>query len=163
LGTVAADVQSRATPDAAPGARYAMKVGEDTIFRLSEKHLPLLSKGANDFRSKTLVSLDVTKLDAINLTTGGETLRLRRATLKPDASSAADWALYTDSRAKAGAQNSQVQKLIDALNRVAVKDGTAFLDDDAAQRKWFGTEPIDLGLDKPHAEIAVWLEGLDRD
>jgi len=32
---------------------------------------------------------------------------------------------------------------------VALADAKGFLDDDAKQRAWFGTEPIDLGLDKP--------------
>lgn len=162
LEPLGVEVEAKAKPEAGAGARFAMKVGEDAIFRLSDKALAPLMKGANEFRAKNLLALDATKVDAVNVASGGETLRLRRGALKADASVPADWQLYTDSRAKVAAQNSQVQKLVDALNRVAVRDASAFLDDDAAQRKWFGAEPVDLGLDKPHAEIQLWLEGLER-
>ncbi|HMP03603.1 MAG TPA: hypothetical protein PKC45_13990, partial [Gemmatales bacterium] len=71
--------------------------------------------------------------------------------------------LFTDSRARVKAHPGTVQKLLDALNKIELGSAAGFLDDEPRQRAWFGTEPVDLGLDQPQAEIAIWYEGLVRD
>lgn len=144
-------------------ARFAMKVGDDAIVRLSEKQLEPLRKAANELRAKNLVALDASQIDAIDLLAHGETLRFRRANLKPDASQPAEWFIYSDSRARVPAQGSKVRELIDALNKVTAKDANAFLEDPEDQRRWFGAETVDLGLNKPQAEVTLWLAGLQRD
>lgn len=142
---------------------FARRLGEDAIVRLPARFIAVLERSADEFRIKALAKIDVSKVDAVNLTTGGETLRFRRPVMKADGSSPAEWDLYTDSRARVKAHPGSVQKLLDALTKVAVRDAKSFLDDDPRQRAWFGNEPIDLGLDKPQAEIVLWTEGLSRD
>lgn len=142
---------------------FARRLGEDAVVRLPARFITILERPADEFRIKALAKIDVAKVDAVNLTTGGETLRFRRPVMKADGSSPAEWDLYTDSRARVKAHPGSVQKLLDALNKVAVRDAKSFLDDDPRQRAWFGNEPIDLGLDKPQAEIVLWTEGLPRD
>jgi hypothetical protein len=142
---------------------YARRLGEDAVVRLPARFITILERKADEFRVKALAKLDVPKVDAVNLTAAGETLRFRRLVMKADGTSPSEWDLFTDSRARVKAHPGTVQKLLDALNKLAVKDSKAFLDDDARQRAWFGTEPIDLGFDKPQAEIVVWQEGLPRD
>jgi hypothetical protein len=166
LAPAVAGYQARAKQDEDAGAYYAKLADDDTVVRIEAKALKALEKKPDDLRAKTVVKIDPTKVDAINVTAAGETLRLRRPNLKVEGSATAatsEWDLFTDSRAKTRTHLDTVTKLIDALNKVEVAGPQAFLDDDAKQRAWFGTEPIDLGLDKPQAEIAVWQEAIKRD
>lgn len=142
---------------------FARRLGEDAVVRLPARFITVLERKADEFRVKALAKIDTPKVDAVNLTSAGETLRFRRLVMKADGSSASEWDLFTDSRARVKAHPGGVQKLLDALNKLGVKDSKAFLDDDARQRAWFGAEPIDLGFDKPQAEIVIWYEGLPRD
>ncbi len=161
--------------DAAP--YFARMKNEDpvaqSVVRIDGKHLKNLDKKADELRSRHVARIDVSKTDAINLApqppspdrrggqggeVAGETLRLRR----PDLKGPASWDLWTDKHGKVKTHLNVVPDLIDAINKVELKDAKAFLDNPAKEREWFGMDPIDLGLDKPQAEITIWLEGLQR-
>ncbi len=157
--------------DAAP--YFAQLKNEESVVRIDGKHLKNLDKKADELRSRQIARIDVFKTDAINLTphppspdrrggqggeVAGETLRLRRPELKGPAS----WDLWTDKSGKVKTHLNIVPDLIDAINKVELKDAKAFLDNPAKEREWFGIDPIDLGFDKPAAEIDIYLEGLQR-
>ncbi len=149
---------------------YAMKQGENSIMRLRSPQdagtwplLAALDKKVDDLRSRQLLQLEVAKLDAIDLATGGDKLRLRRPVMKADGSSPADWQIHSDQRAKTPAHLPTIESLINACNRAALHDARGFLDDETRQKAWFGNDPINLGLDQPLAEITFWLEALVRD
>jgi hypothetical protein len=224
LGSAAA-LAVREKEDQESGALHAKLATDNTIVRIDAKHLKLFDKKADELRSRHLAKIEVEKTDAINLTTGGETLRFRRPELKvalpvtfsprpfggegsgvrgatglgwnnvphslnlqferpggaggmpfgppprtpaTPAPAPADWDLYTDSRAKVKTHLDTIPRLIDALNKIELKDTKAFLDETLKQREWFGKDekgndvPIDLGLDKPQAEIWIWQEGIKR-
>jgi hypothetical protein len=137
---------------------YARLAGDDSVIRIPSRVLPPVQKTLDELRSKVLAKVDIAKVDAANLMSGGETLRFRR----PDLQGAAEWDLYADNKGKVKTQPQTVQDLLDALAKVEIKDTKAFLDDDAKIRAWFGGETIELGLDKPQAELTVWQEGLAR-
>jgi hypothetical protein len=142
-----------------PAYYYARLAGDNSIIRISAKNLPYLQKAADDLRLKSLAKIDNSKVDAINLNSGGEALRLRR----PDLKAAAEWELFANGKNKVMAQMGVVQNLLDAIGKIEIKDAKAFLDDDGKIKSWFGTDTIDLGLDKPQAELLLWQEGLQRD
>jgi hypothetical protein len=157
LGPLAVEAAQSKTDKESAGAYFAKRADDNAIVRI------------DDFRNKHLVKIDGTKADAINMTAKGETLRLRRPLLKVTggASSAPEWDLYSDSRAKVKAHPNSVTQLVDDLNKVAVNDSKGFLDSDEKQRAWFvdkdgKPEPIDLGLDKPQAEVSIWLDAIER-
>lgn len=169
LGPIAAEAARAKNDKDAGGAYFAKRADDSAIVRIDGKHIKTLEKTVDDFRNKHLVKIDGTRADAINMTAKGETLRLRRPLLKVagGAASAPEWDLYSDSRAKVKSHPNSVTQLIDDLNKVAVNDGKGFLDSDDKQRAWFvdkdgKPEPIDLGLDKPQAELAIWLDGIER-
>jgi hypothetical protein len=138
---------------------YARLAGAQEVVRISAKNLAYFQKNADELRSKSLAKLDNSKVDAVNLTHGGEALRLRRLNLQ----GAAEWELFEQGKANVKAQPQIVQNLLDALAKIEIKEAKAFLDDDAKIKAWFGADTIDLGLDKPQAELTVWQEGLARD
>lgn len=142
-----------------PTHYYARLAGDKTIVRISAKHLPLLKKTADELRTKSIAKLDNSKVDAVTLNTQGETMRIYR----PDLKGAASWDLYTDNRARVKSQPQAIQNLLDAVSKIQLSDSKSFLDDDAKLKAWFGTKPIDLGLDKPQAELSIWQDGILRD
>jgi hypothetical protein len=164
----------REKQDQDQGGFYAKLADDNTVVRIDAKHVKLFDKNVDDLRSKRLAHVDANKTDAIDLTSGGETLRFRRPELKVStgtstAPAPASWDLYTDTRAKVKSHLDTVQRLVDAFNQIELRDGKAFLDDTARQREWFGKDekgndvPIDFGLDKPQAEALIWQEGIKRD
>lgn len=142
-----------------PAYYYARLLGDNSVIRISAKNLPYLQKPADDLRAKSLAKIDNSKVDAINLISNGEALRLRR----PDLKAAAEWELFADGKSKVKAQTGVVQNILDAIAKIEIKDAKAFLDDDVKIKSWFGTDTIDMGLDKPQAELLLWQEGLQRD
>lgn len=147
---------------------YFARLGDDnSVVRIPAKHVKAFEKKADDLRSKTLARVDGAKVDAINVTAGGETVRLRRPKVKVEGTTVAapsEWVVWSDRQNKdVKAHLDVVTKVIDALNKVELPDSKNFLDDDARQRAWFGMDPVDLGLDKPEAEVLVWQEGIKRD
>ncbi|HMO35539.1 MAG TPA: DUF4340 domain-containing protein, partial [Gemmatales bacterium] len=142
-----------------PTHYYARLGGDRTVVRIPARHLPVLKKQVDDLRSKALAKVDNSKLDMVHVKTGSEALRIYRQ----DMSGAASWDLYTDNRAKVRCQPQAIQNLLDAISKIEIRDAKGFLDDDAKLRDWFGESPIDLGLDKPQAEVSLWLEGVLRD
>ena len=165
----AVELGARETLDQDRVYYFARLAGENSIVRLDGKQVKVLDKPADELRSKSLARIDTTRVDAINLTAGGETLRLRRPQLKVQtdpkttAPAPSQWDVYTDTRAGVKTHLDTVTKLIDALNKVEVRDAKGFLDTSDKQRAWFGDEPIDLGLDRPQAEVTVWLDAIQRD
>jgi len=151
----------REKQDQEVGGYFAKLADDDSVVRIDARHVKLFDKNADDLRSKRLAHVDASKTDALNLTALGETLRFRRPEIKVGAP--AQWNLYTSTRAKVKTHLDTVQKLLDGLNKIEVRDGKAFLDDTVKQKEWFGTDTIDFGLDKPQAEILIWQEGLKRD
>lgn len=155
------------------GAYFARMKGDNTVVRIEAKHLKLFDRKADELRSKLLARLDATKIDAIDVKSGADSLRLRRPKLTTTAVSPSDpfgraaapseWDMHTDNRAQVKTHLDTVTKLIDAMNKVELPTEKHFLDDDAKQREWFGKDALDLGLDQPKAEITVWQEGIQRD
>jgi hypothetical protein len=143
------------------GYYFAKLAGDDTIVRIPARHGVLFAKKAEELRSRALAKLETAQVDAINLFTRGETLRLRVPVLKDNTPS--EWDLYSDHRAKTKTHVKKVAQLVDALNKVEVQDFTGFLDSSDRQREWFKDQPVDFGFDKPHAEITVWTKALVRD
>ncbi|MFT3881435.1 MAG: DUF4340 domain-containing protein [Gemmatales bacterium] len=142
-----------------PTHYYARLSGDSSIVRIPAKSLPLLKKTADELRAKGLAKIDNSKVDVVNIKTGGELLRIYR----PDLQGAASWELFTDNKAKVKAQPTAVQNLLDAISKIEVREPKAYLDDDAKIKAWFGDTVIDLGLDKPHAEFTLWQDGIKRD
>jgi hypothetical protein len=160
-----AALQAREKQDQELGGHFAKLADDNTVVRIDAKHIKNFEKKADEFRSRSLAKVDAQKADAINLTSGTESLRLRRPRLKTEAGAAvaAEWDLYTDTRAKAKTHLDMVPRLIDALNKIELASAKHFLDDSAKQREWFGMDTIDFGLDKPQAEVHLWLDSLKRD
>ncbi len=148
---------------------FARLQDDDFVVRIEAKHLKAFDKGPDELRSRHLGRLDATKIDAIDLKSAGETLRFRRPTLTTNSDAArgvpapSEWDLHTDQRATVKTHLDTVTKLIDAINKIEVADSKSFLDDDAKRRAWFGSDPLDLGLDQPRAELTFWEEGIQRD
>ncbi|MER3415794.1 MAG: hypothetical protein C4297_06220 [Gemmataceae bacterium] len=148
-----------ACADPTVGSYYARLADDQSVVRIAAKYVGHLRKSADALRSRALVKLDVSKVDAVDIAAGGETLRLRRHDLKGPA----DWTLYTRAEDRVKAHPQVVPNLLDALNKVELADEKAFLDTSEKQRAWFGDEPVDLGLDRPQAEVTIWIEGIQRD
>jgi len=153
-------------------AYYARLKGDGTVVRIDGKHIKVLERKPDELRSRSLARLDASKVDAIDLKAGGETLRFRRPQLKspPRPGDPAggvelpsEWEVHTDQRAAVKAHLDTVTKLIDAANKIELPGDKNFLDDDAKQREWFGKDPLDLGLDQPRAELAFWQDAIQRD
>jgi hypothetical protein len=142
-----------------PTYYYARLAGDKTVVRIPARYLVWLKKQADELRTKALAKVDNSKIDAAYIKTPTEALRIYRS----DMTGAASWDLYTDGRTKVKAQPQAFQALLDAVSKIEVRDVKAFLDDDAKLKEWFGTSPIDLGLDKPQAELSFWQEGVLRD
>lgn len=142
-----------------PAWYYARLSGDSSIVRVPARSIPLLKKTADELRAKGLARIDNSKVDVVNIKTGGELLRIYR----PDLQGAASWELFTDNKAKVKAQPIAVQTLLDAISKIEVREPKAYLDDDAKIKAWFGDTVIDLGLDKPQAEFLLWQDGLKRD
>lgn len=156
--------------DAQGGGYFARLKDDDFVVRIDAKHLKVFEKGPDELRSKALGRLDPAKVDAIDLKTGQETLRFRRPQLTtragattPPSPAPSEWDLHTDQRATVKTHLDTVTKLIDAVNKIELAGPKSFLDDDAKQRAWFGSDPLDLGLDQPRAELTFWEEGIQRD
>ncbi|MCS6976488.1 MAG: DUF4340 domain-containing protein [Gemmatales bacterium] len=168
LAGVAAFQAGRAE-DAQTVGYYARLQTDEFVVRIEAKHLKAFEKNPDELRSRHLARLDATKVDAIDLKSAGETLRFRRPQLTTKGESSAstpvpsEWDLHTDQRATVKTHLDTVTKLIDAVNKVEVSGPKNFLDDDAKQRAWFGSDPLDLGLDQPRAELTFWEEGIQRD
>ncbi len=150
------------------GGYYAKLGNESSVVRIAAKHLKSLEKKEDDFRSRNVALFNIQKVDAVNLTAAGETLRFRRPTLKvegSDASAPAEWDLYTDTRARVKTHLATVNGLITAIREAELKDATAFLDSATKERAWFGMDTIDLGLSNPQTvtTVEVWLESIQRD
>lgn len=164
------DAKLQVNPSGSAKIYYALKEGENSIMRLRSPQptgtwpiMATLAKKVDEFRSRQLLSLDVPKLDAIDFTSGSDQMRLRRPELKPDGSIPANWQIYFDQRAKVAADLKVVENLINACQKVAMHDAKGFLDDEGRQKAWFGTDPVDMGFDKPQAMLTFWLDALVRD
>lgn len=142
-----------------PAHYFARLAGDKTIVRIPTRHLPLLKKQVDELRTKSLAKVDNSKMDVVYIKTPTESLHIYR----PDMQAAASWDLYSDNRSKVKCQPQAIQNLLDAVSKIEIRDVQAFLDDDVKLKGWFGDSPIDLGLDKPQAEISLWQESMLRD
>lgn len=142
-----------------PTHYYARLAGDKTVVRIPARHYPVVQKTADELRTKALAKIDSSRIDAIAVSTASEKLRIYR----PDLAGAASWEMFADGRNRASAQPQTVQNLLDAIAKIQLNDSKAFLDDDAKLKAWFGSSPIDLGLDKPIGEVSIWTDGILRD
>ncbi|GBD36253.1 hypothetical protein HRbin36_01374 [bacterium HR36] len=156
---------------------YAKLDTESYAVRISGKEIrDLVPAKLEEYRDRHIVRYDVKKVDAINLDYPGQPVkqvRLRRWQLPKEEQKPGDkasttpveWFLYTDKRSKLATHPQVVAQLVEGLNNLELRDTTAFLDDGAKQRAWFGEDPIDLGLDagKEVCIMRIWTEGVVRD
>lgn len=158
--------------------RYYAKLDTDNYaVRVSGKEVrDLFPSKLDEYRDRHVVRYDVKKVDALTLdySTGVvKQVRLRRWQLPKDGEKPGDkattqpveWYLYTQKRGKLPTHPQVVAQLVEALNNLELRDTSAFLDDSARQRAWFGQDPIDLGLDagKELCMLRIWSEGVIRD
>ncbi len=158
--------------------RYYAKLDTDNYaVRVSGKELrDLVPAKLDDYRDRHLVRYDVKKVDAITVDYPAgpvKQVRLWRWQLPKEGEKSGDkaatapveWYLYTDQRSKLATHPQVVAQFVEALNNVELRDATAFLDDTTRQRRWFGDDPIDLGLEpgKELCTIRIWSEGILRD
>jgi hypothetical protein len=145
---------------------YARLEDSTSVFRVEDRIVPPLKKSVDDLRSRALAKLNLGKLDAIDIASGADTLHLRRQVMTPNGTAPSDWDIYRPGKPLLKADTKAVAELIDAINRIDVKDPKHFLDDEARQqayqKEYLGQEKLNLGFDKPQAVITLWEEGIER-
>jgi hypothetical protein len=129
---------------------YARLESERAVVKVPAKNVESILKVAEDphaLRNRDLVQLDTFKTDAIDIKNAAEPLKLRR-TGQPES-----WKLFTGAGQPRNADDRAVQDLLTALT--TKRQVKSFPD---ASRS-----DAELGLDKPTAEVSLWVDGVKKD
>lgn len=128
---------------------YARLESENSVVKIPAKVIEPIVKeieNPNGLRNKDLVELDKTKTDAIDIQNASGSIKLRK-TGEPAA-----WKIY-EGATGVNAEDSVVQALLDSLlAKGLIREFPAASVSDA-----------ELGLDKPMAELSIWLDGLAKE
>lgn len=129
---------------------YARLENEKAVVRVPARTVDQLVRVAENpqaLRNRDLIQVDAGKTDAIDIKNASGLLELRR-TGSPET-----WKLYAGTAGPRAADDQAVQDLLTALNQKRqVKEFPPASRTDA-----------ELGLEKPTAEIALWVEGIKKD
>ncbi len=129
---------------------YARLENERAVVRVLAKNVEPIVKVAEEpsvLRNRDLVQLDTFKTDAIDIKQGSESIKLRRVG-QPET-----WKLYVGSGKARSADDKAVQEILAAVNtKRQVKSFPEANKSDA-----------ELGLDKPTAELSIWVEGIKKE
>ncbi len=155
--TLLVNVAGKEKPDDKGEYVYARLDGDKSVVKVPAKGLEAITnvaKGPDTLRDRDLVAANVASADAVDVKNESGVVKLRKA--KGDAFME-DWKLYRDDSGPGQkAEFAEVDKLLkDLAAKRQVRDFPDPKNPDYSDAK--------LGLDKPAAEVSVWVDGIAKE